>query len=101
MEIFDLLAGILVWVVSKFYTSLQFFLETFFFFPIQGVFAVVLIHTVFDTTSVTDAVLLDVYLETVTFELTGSRLHMLLSYLVTSFRFCETSLLNLKGRWLH
>jgi len=61
LELFDLVAGILVWVVSKFYTSLQFFLETFFFFPIQGVLAVMLIHALFDTTSVTDVLLLDVY----------------------------------------
>jgi len=61
LELFDLVAGILVWVVSKFCTSLQFFLETFFFFPIQGVFAVMLIHALFDTTSVTDVLLLDVY----------------------------------------
>jgi hypothetical protein len=60
LELFDLVAGILVWV-NKFYTSLQFFLETFFFFPIQGVFVVMLIHALFDTTSVTDVLLLDVY----------------------------------------
>lgn len=60
-ELFDLVAGILVWVVSKFYTSPQFFLDTFFFVPIEGVFAVMLFHTLFDTTSVTDVLLLDVY----------------------------------------
>jgi len=60
-----------------------------------------LIHTLFHITSVTVVLLLDVYLEAVTFELTGSRLHTLLSYLVTSLRLCETSMLYLKGRWLH
>jgi hypothetical protein len=60
-ELFDLVAGILIWAVSKFYTSLHFFLEAFFFFPIQGVFAVMQIHTLFGTTSVTDVLLLDVY----------------------------------------
>jgi hypothetical protein len=95
LEIFVLVAGILV---NKFCTALQFFLETFFFFPFQGVFAVMLIHTVFDTTSATDVLLLDVYLEAVTFELIGSRLHTLLSYLVISLRSCETSLSGLKRK---
>lgn len=35
-ELFDLVAGVLVWVVSKFYTSLHFFLEIFSSFPFKG-----------------------------------------------------------------